>query len=86
MKLNISLPRISRQAFYILKSGTFLTIAMVAVTLIYFDAACAKSTDFTLYLRTLGVAREMLLTSVITCIILLCGAILLDIAVKSEKN
>ena len=79
-------PNISKQSFYILKYGSILTIAMIAVTLLYFDVICSKNGDFMLYLHTLEVAREMLFTSVITYEILLCGAFLFDIAVKSEKN
>lgn len=81
MKLNIS-----KQSFYILKYGSILTIAMIAVTLLYFDTACCRIDDYTLYLRALGVAREMLITSVLTYEILLGGAFLFDIAVKSKKN
>ena len=81
MKLNIS-----KQSFYILKCGSILTIAMIAATLLYFDTTCRQNVDYTLYLRGLGVAREMLLTSLITYEILLGGAFLLDIAIKSEKN
>ncbi len=77
---------LDRRAVYILKRGFFLVISMLAAAWLYLDVlVTANGGGEWARVTLLPLAREMLSVSVMTLVIVTVAALVLDIAVKTDK-
>ncbi|MBQ7821842.1 MAG: hypothetical protein IJ391_06120 [Clostridia bacterium] len=85
MKNKLKVPVLDRRSFYILKNGTFLIITMLAVTMLLYNSITSNTAETTRVFLAVRLARIMIEHTLVTLNIVIGGALLCDIIVKSEK-
>ncbi len=87
MKNNFTVPAVCRHSFYILKYGLFLIVSMLGATWLKYDLTiCSSNEESIRFFTAAPLARLMLEHTLITLIIIIAGALALDLIVKNKDK